>query len=55
MKKHYFLLVAVIFSPLGCMAAAKHHKSLPSTEEQKVTVGIMKKEIRYGMSQTAVA
>ncbi|MCD6535185.1 MAG: hypothetical protein J7L25_14070 [Deltaproteobacteria bacterium] len=49
------LLAAMIALLPGCMTAAKHQQSLPSAEEKKMTVGIVQKEIRKGMSQADVA
>lgn len=49
----FSLLVFVLLS--GCMTAAQHHQSLPSTQERELTVGIVQKEIRVGMSQADVA
>lgn len=48
-----FMAVAALLS--GCMTAAKHQQSLPSAEEKKMTVGVVQKEIRKGMSQADVA
>lgn len=39
----------------GCMSAAEHQKSLSSTQEREMTVGVVQKEIRVGMSQADVA
>lgn len=39
----------------GCMTAAQHQKSLHSTQEREMTLGIVQKEIRAGMSQADVA
>ncbi len=53
--------LAVVFSLLtvmvisGCMTAAEHQRSLSSTQEREMTVGIVQKEIRVGMSQADVA
>lgn len=55
MKIVYYLLVVTITSLTGCMTAAKHHESLPSTQEREMTVGTVQKEIRIGLTQTAVA
>ena len=49
------LLVAVVVSLSGCMTAAKHQQSLPSAAEKKMTVGVVQKEIRKGMTQADVA
>ena len=55
MGKYYFVLAIAVASLSGCMTAAKHHESLPSTQERNMTVGTVQKEIRHGMSQTSVA
>ncbi|MGQ9778217.1 MAG: hypothetical protein ACUVQ9_13575 [Thermodesulfobacteriota bacterium] len=47
------LLVSLLL--FGCMAAAQHQKSLNSTQEREMTLGIVQKEIRAGMSQADVA
>lgn len=39
----------------GCATATQHQQSLPSADEKKMTVGIVQKEIRKGMSQADVA
>ena len=39
----------------GCISAAQHQKELGSTNEREMTVGIVQKEIRTGMSQADVA
>src|SRR4030043_1622650 len=39
----------------GCMTAAQHQQELGSTKEREMTVGIVQKEIRKGMSQADVA
>jgi len=39
----------------GCMTAAQHQKDLSSTQEREMTLGIVQKEIRVGMSQADVA
>lgn len=54
MKKIY-VLTFIAVSLAGCTSAAKHHESLPSTQERKMTVGTVQKEIKEGMSQSAVA
>ncbi len=49
-------LILGFFSLLsGCMSAAQHQKSLSSTQEREMTLGIVQKEIRVGMSQADVA
>ncbi len=49
----FFLLGFFLLS--GCMSAAQHQQSLPSTQEREMTLGIVQKEIRVGMSQADVA
>lgn len=39
----------------GCMSAASHQKSLSSSAEREMTLGVVQKEIRIGMSQADVA
>jgi len=53
------LLILLAITPLlmfiGCMSAAEHQQSLPSTQERETTVGIVQREIRVGMSGAEVA
>ncbi len=49
----FLLLVSLLL--FGCMTAAQHQKSLHSTQEREMTLGIVQKEIRAGMSQADVA
>lgn len=39
----------------GCMTAAEHQQALHSSKEREMTLGIVQKEIRTGMSQAEVA
>jgi outer membrane protein assembly factor BamE (lipoprotein component of BamABCDE complex) len=39
----------------GCMTAAEHQKNLGSEREREMTLGIVQKDLRKGMSQTDVA
>jgi hypothetical protein len=48
-----FFLFILLLS--GCISAAQHQKELGSTNEREMTVGIVQKEIRTGMSQADVA
>ncbi len=41
--------------PTGCMTAADHQRSLGSSQKREMTVGVVQKEIRQGMSQASVA
>src|SRR3972149_7131815 len=59
---HYlgFCSVLVLGLLSGCMTvphmtAAEHQQSLGSTKEREMTVGVVQKEIRKGMSQADVA
>jgi outer membrane protein assembly factor BamE (lipoprotein component of BamABCDE complex) len=47
------LLVTV--SSSGCRSASSHVGALHSTRDQELTVGVVQKEIRRGMSQSDVA
>ena len=47
-------LLATLVAP-GCMTAADHQRSLGSTREREMTLGVVQKEIRTGMSQADVA
>ena len=38
----------------GCMSAAEHQQSLGSTAEREMTLGIVQKEIRAGLTQDEV-
>lgn len=53
MKKSFFivLLVAASFLPTSC----SHESTLHSSKEREMTLGVVQKEIRTGMSQASVA
>ncbi len=53
MKVWVYPFLLLLF--LGCMTATDHYRELPSTKEREMTVGIVQKEIRKGMSQADVA
>lgn len=57
MPKHILFIPIIIITIFiyGCMSAAEHQSSLPSTQEREMTVGVVQKEIRKGMSQADVA
>lgn len=40
---------------IGCVSAARHREELHSTGDREMTVGIVQREIRRGMSQAEVA
>jgi outer membrane protein assembly factor BamE (lipoprotein component of BamABCDE complex) len=49
------LVVLILFSFFSCQSASKHRESLGSTHEQNMTVGLVQKEIKKGMSAASVA
>jgi outer membrane protein assembly factor BamE (lipoprotein component of BamABCDE complex) len=49
------LLAALTAGFPGCRTAQEHQQSLPSAQEREMTVGIVQKEIRVGMSGAEVA
>lgn len=49
----FSLLAFVLIS--GCVTASQHQQSLPTTKDREMTLGIVQKEIRVGMSQADVA
>ncbi len=50
------ILFTVVAATLGgCMSAADHAAQLPSQSGREMTVGIVQKEIRKGMTSAAVA
>lgn len=51
----FYLGLALCAAISGCMSAAEHQKSLGSTQDREMTVGIVQKEIHAGMSQADVA
>jgi outer membrane protein assembly factor BamE (lipoprotein component of BamABCDE complex) len=46
------ILTLILFA---CTTASQHYQSLHSTQEREMTVGIVQKEIKIGMSQAQVA
>ena len=57
MHPKIILLISLVIGGInfGCMTAAQHQQELGSTYEREMTVGIVQKEIRKGMSQADVA
>jgi len=49
------LVVAAILSLTGCMSAHQHYQQTHGAQEREMTVGIVQKEIRKGMSAAEVA
>lgn len=54
MVNHLTLIFTIIFIT-GCTTAAKHRDSVANSETDKLTVGVVQKEIREGMSGADVA
>jgi len=52
MNKLVYLLPLVV---AGCVNASRHSAELHSAQEREMTLGIVQREIRNGMSQAAVA
>ncbi|GAQ94424.1 hypothetical protein TAGGR_1604 [Thermodesulfovibrio aggregans] len=48
------LFFVLLISLSACMTPAQHYQNLPSTQERQLTVGIVQKEIKTGMSQADV-
>ena len=55
MKVRFFSLACLLLFLAGCMTAAQHQQSLPGSRERAMTVGIVQREIRKGMSAADVA
>jgi outer membrane protein assembly factor BamE (lipoprotein component of BamABCDE complex) len=49
------LILAFAGSGVGCMSAGEHQKSLGTSGERDMTLGVVQKEIKVGMSQADVA
>lgn len=50
-----FLSIGLLTGCVQHQTAAQHQQSLGSTQEREMTVGVVQKEIRVGMSQADVA
>lgn len=48
------LFFAVLTAVTGCTSAAQHQQNLGSTAEREMTLGIVQKEIRAGLTQDEV-
>jgi outer membrane protein assembly factor BamE (lipoprotein component of BamABCDE complex) len=48
------VLFAVLAAVAGCTSAAQHQQNLGSTAEREMTLGIVQKEIRAGLTQDEV-
>jgi outer membrane protein assembly factor BamE (lipoprotein component of BamABCDE complex) len=53
--KRLVCLAVTVFSLNGCMSATDHSAAVHSNRGQDLTVGVVQKEIRRGMSQSDVA
>ena len=53
MKRTTCLVASLLLS--GCISATNHEQSLHTSNDREMTVGIVQKEIRVGMSQSDVA
>ena len=52
---HGLMLIAMILPLTGCMSAHQHYQETHGARERKMTIGIVQKEIREGMSAAGVA
>lgn len=52
--KQIWILSAVL-ALAGCMSAAKHSQQLGSAQDRALTLGVVQKQIKVGMSQADVA
>ena len=50
-----FSLLGLLMFVVGCTTGAEQQQSLHSSKEREMTVGLVQKEIRVGMSQADVA
>lgn len=50
-----FFMIAAILSLTGCMSAHQHYQETHGAKERQMTVGVVQKEIRKGMSAAEVA
>lgn len=49
------VLFPILIFAFGCMSAAEHQQSLHSSNDREMTLGIVQKDIRVGMTQADVA
>ncbi len=49
-----FILTLLVIFIVGCMMPLEHQQVLNSTQERELTLGIVQKEIKIGMSQAEV-
>src|SRR5437867_4085233 len=53
MKRIWMLPACLLVG--GCMTAAQHYQRLGATEDRALTLGVVQKQIKVGLSQTDVA
>ena len=53
MRKFSVLVLGLVLL-LGCVSVPRHQKALHSAQEREMTLGVVQKEIRVGMSQADV-
>src|SRR4051794_23245021 len=53
MKK--FHLLPLLLAVGGCMTAAQHNQQLGTTQDRAITLGLVQKQIKTGLSQADVA
>jgi outer membrane protein assembly factor BamE (lipoprotein component of BamABCDE complex) len=54
-KIHQTILLSMCLVMGGCMTAAQHQRQLGGAEERNLTLGLVQKEIKAGLSKAAVA
>jgi outer membrane protein assembly factor BamE (lipoprotein component of BamABCDE complex) len=54
-RSSFLLSLALLWPATGCVTGASHAAHLQSAREREMTLGIVQKEIRAGMSQADVA
>ena len=55
MGSHRTAILLLVVAVGGCTTAAEHQQQLGSTAEREMTVGVVQREIRAGLSQDQVA
>ncbi|MDB6058072.1 MAG: hypothetical protein JWO95_1916, partial [Verrucomicrobiales bacterium] len=53
--KQFLLLLPVCAALVGCMSAAQHAQQLSSNADRALTLGLVQKHIKPGVSQVDVA
>ena len=51
----FLLVLTIVFTSIGCMSANEHYRQTHGPKEKEMTVGMVQKEIRKGMSAADVA